>query len=285
MFQSSKMTHIPSSTPFSQFHLLSFDVYGTLIDEQKGIKTSLLNSPHLSKLPQSHPFKSSQQELLDAFNKHEHRIQKASPTMLYKDVLANTYKLLVQDLKSTSEFSLGDEPLDDAAEQFGRSIKDWPAFPDTVPALKSLAKHFKLVPLSNIDNASLNQTLENGLAGAPFAALYTAEDIGSYKPDPRNFEYLISHAGQDFPGDFGIENGDSEQVKTEKVKSQILHVAMGLFHDHVPASALGLEGVYVDRESNVGRALEGELKEKARYGWRVRSLGELAAMVEEQMEK
>ncbi|KAF2813454.1 uncharacterized protein BDZ99DRAFT_460694, partial [Mytilinidion resinicola] len=235
------MTLVPSSTPFSQFRLLSFDIYGTLIDQETGIVTALLDSPHISKLPPSHPFKTSRSELLNAFKKHEHPIQKLHPTLLYKDVLARTYKRLI----STSGDVLGDEPLDAAADRFGASIKDWQAFPDTVPALKSLAKHFKLAPLSNIDNASLKLTLENGLAGASFDALYTAEDIGSYKPDLRNFEYLIKHAGEDFADDFGIEKGDSEEVKREKVKSQLLHVAMALFHDHVPAKALELESVWV----------------------------------------
>jgi FMN phosphatase YigB (HAD superfamily) len=133
-------------------------------------------------------------------------------------VLAHTYNLTVEDLKSTSREALGDELLDDAAERIGLSIKDGPAFPDTVPSLLSLGKHFKLAPLSSIDNTSLKQTLENGLAGVPFAALNTAEDIGSYKPNPRNFEYLIKHAGQDFTEDFGINYGDSEEIKREKAK-------------------------------------------------------------------
>ncbi|KAF2496327.1 HAD-superfamily hydrolase [Lophium mytilinum] len=281
------MTLVPSSTPFSQFRLLTFDIYGTLIDQETGIVTALLSSPHISKLPSSHPFKSSRSELLNAFKKHEHPIQKSHPTLLYKDVLARTYKRLVEDLISTSDTALGDEPLDAAAEQFGASIKDWQAFPDTVPALKSLAKHFKLAPLSNIDNASLKLTLENGLAGASFDTLYTAEDIGSYKPDLRNFEYLIKHAGEDFAEDFGIGKGDSDEVMREKVKGQLLHVAMALFHDHVPAKALKLESVWVDREVNIlGRTMEGEdIKEKASFGWHVHSLGELAAMVEEQLAK
>jgi FMN phosphatase YigB (HAD superfamily) len=53
--------------------------------------------------------------------------------------------------------------------------------------------------------------------------MYIAEDIGSYKPDARNFEYLITHLKEQ---GFG--------------KEHLLHVAQSLFHDHVPAKALGL---------------------------------------------
>nr|GFD60369.1 hypothetical protein [Tanacetum cinerariifolium] len=78
-----------------------------------------------------------------------------------------------------------------------------PAFPDTVAALRRLQKTFKLVVLSNVDNESFQAGNAHGLEGFKFDAVYTAQDIGSYKPDLRNFEYMLSHVKEDF----GIEKG------------------------------------------------------------------------------
>ena len=65
-----------------------------------------------------------------------------------------------------------------------------------------------------------------------FDAIYTAEDIGSYKPDPRNFEYLLEH----LETDLGLS------------KSNILHTAQTLHHDHTPARAIGLDNAWIDRQ-------------------------------------
>jgi putative hydrolase of the HAD superfamily len=54
--------------------------------------------------------------------------------------------------------------------------------------------------------------------------------VGSYKPDERNFAALTDRLGAD-----GV------------AKDRILHVAQSLFHDHVPAKALGLRTVWIDR--------------------------------------
>jgi 2-haloacid dehalogenase len=67
--------------------------------------------------------------------------------------------------------------------------------------------------------------------GVEFDAIYTAEDIGSYKPDPSNFEYLIEHVKSDLG--YG--------------KSDILHTAQGIRHDHIPARSIGLDNAWIDR--------------------------------------
>lgn len=65
-----------------------------------------------------------------------------------------------------------------------------------------------------------------------FDAVYTAEDIGSYKPDPENFDYLLRH----LEDDFGV------------VADSVIHVAQSLYHDHAPAKAAGLDTVWIDRQ-------------------------------------
>jgi 2-haloacid dehalogenase len=68
-----------------------------------------------------------------------------------------------------------------------------------------------------------------------FDAIYTAQDIGSYKPDRRNFQYLIDRLGEQ-----GVAKGE------------ILHVAQSLFHDHVTAQAMGLASAWIDRRDEAG---------------------------------
>ena len=238
------MPLVPSSTPLTHFRLLSFDVYGTLVDWETGIATALLASPHLSSLPSSHPFKTSRKALLKAFETHERAIQTAHPNMLYSAVLGESYKQLVASLSTststsndtTKETENNDALVAAAAAAFSSSIASWPAFPDTLAALHALSARSTLVPLTNTSNALFAQTRARALAGAPLAAACTAEDVGSYKPALANFEYLVARAQADFgvPGD------------------RILRVAQSLWHDRVPAARLGLESVWVDRGGVMG---------------------------------
>ena len=145
-------------------------------------------------------------------------------------------KLLTQAyLRLASDFNV---PITDAvktsAEEFGGSIAQWQPFPDTVDAMRRLGRYYKLVPLSNVDNASFKQTCEGPLKGVRFWKCYVAEDIGSYKPDLKNFEYLITQAGKDSGGEVGKEG--------------ICMVAQSLWHDHVPSRKMGISSVWIDRE-------------------------------------
>ncbi len=202
------------SADLSSFKVLSFDCYGTLIDWESGIRAAL--QPLLDEAGVS----LSHEALLATFAKHESAQQAATPDLPYADLLTEIHRQLA-DLLSV-------EMGDTAHRLFGASVADWPAFGDTVAALEYLQKHHQLVILSNVDNASFegsNRRLE-----VTFDAVYTAQDIGSYKPSQRNFDYLLARLVEQ-----GIE------------KSEILHVAQSLFHDHVPAKAAGLACAWIDR--------------------------------------
>lgn len=64
-------------------------------------------------------------------------------------------------------------------------------------AIESLGKRYKLVPLSNVDHASFDQILAGPLLGCHFDQIYTAEDIGTYKPDVKKFHYLLENVKAD----------------------------------------------------------------------------------------
>jgi 2-haloacid dehalogenase len=85
-----------------------------------------------------------------------------------------------------------------------------------------------LIILSNVDRASF--AASNLRLGVTFTAIITAEDLGSYKPSPRNFAALVHRAAA-----MGIDSG------------RLLHVAQSLFHDHVPAKRAGLRTVWINR--------------------------------------
>jgi 2-haloalkanoic acid dehalogenase type II len=253
-----------------EYKLLSFDIYGTLIDWETGLYTSLL--PLLSKLPASHsnhPSHRSEAEnrafILNAYVQLELAIQKENPTLAYPAVLSSVYTRLAE------QFNIAITGTE--AEEFGKKIGTWPAFPDTVAAMQVLAKHYKLVVLSNVDRVSFSQTLSGPLSGVKFDAIYTAQDIGSYKPDLRNFEYMTREAKREF----GVE------------KSEVLKVAQSLVHDHVPAMEFGLRpSVWIERrpggaEARMGGKLE-ELKESVQLAATFPTLGDFAEAVEKGFE-
>lgn len=193
------------------FTTLTFDVYGTLIDWEAGILAAL--QPWLA----SRGARVEDEALLAEFARIESRWEKERPRMLYPELLAHVHGEL-------SEF-YGVTPDAEAAAAFGRSVGDWPPFADSRESLHYLARHFRLVVLSNVDRASLERSAKR--LDTVFDLRFTAEDIGSYKPSPANFDHLLAHVGEE--------------------KGRVLHVAQSLFHDHVPCARAGLASAWIDR--------------------------------------
>ncbi|KAI0144489.1 HAD-like domain-containing protein [Xylariaceae sp. FL1272] len=253
------MTSYPDLTSFKA---LSFDCYGTLIDWESGfLRTITLLT---SQLPASHPLntnppREAMQRVHEIANTHE----QTTGSMPYNEILAT----------SLSQFAneIGVPCPDSISEPFGNSPGTWPPFPDTIAALQTLAKHYKLILLSNTDNANIASTTTKQLSPVHFAAVYTAQDIGSYKPSPNNFHYLFSRAKRDLGVDW--KEGD------------LLHVARSLYADHAPAKELGLRSVWIarggDREEGAGGDY-GEYKEKCAFEWRFDDLAAFAREVERQ---
>jgi 2-haloacid dehalogenase len=207
----------------SGFRALSLDCYGTLIDWERGI------SAVLRPWARDHDLDIDDERLLAAYGEHEARMEARTPTARYPDVVAQSMMAIGQDLGV---------PVSRAeAERLATSVPEWPAFPDSREALTSLAKHYKLIVLSNVDRASFRGSSQR--LGVSFTEVITAEDVGCYKPSARNFEVLLARAAQ-----HGIGG------------HTLLHVAQSLFHDHVPAKAVGLATVWINRRHDrAGRGL------------------------------
>jgi 2-haloalkanoic acid dehalogenase type II len=261
------MTHVPSSTPLTHFKLISFDVFGTLIDWETGIYNSLISNAPFSSLPSSSSL-NHRKTLLEAFDVCERNIEQEQPGLEYADVLASVFRLLVKEKTAAGEMNNTDgETVEQGAISFAKSLENWPAFPDSVAALEKLHKYYKyLIPLSNSSPTTLGPAIANSLKGFPFTTTYTAAQIGSYKPDLNNFMYLLDHVKQDY----GVG------------KDEVLHVGQSLHHDHEPATKMGLEGCWVDRNGVIGQVNRED--SDARFGWEVKSLEELADLVERAFE-
>jgi len=201
----------------TDFKVLTFDCYGTLIDWESGIWDAF------QPLLMTNACETVTRTLaLEAFAGFETRQEKETPGMSYPKLLARVHR-------ATAEH-FGLDTNGDLDEAFGQSISLWPAFPDTADALRILKRHYKLVILSNVNRDGF--AASNRKLGVAFDAIYTAEDVGSYKPDPRNFDYLLEHLG----ADLGLESTD------------VLHTAQSLHHDHIQAKAHGLANAWVDRQ-------------------------------------
>ncbi|KAK4444259.1 HAD-like domain-containing protein [Podospora aff. communis PSN243] len=248
------------------FKALSFDCYGTLIDWENGLIHSL--SPILSLLPASHPWTLRPLSAVEHFNAHSSHLWATQPLLPYDANLTQSFLLLAREAGVTLPESVD-------ASEIGSAPGRWPAFEDSVAALQTLKRFYKLIILSNVNNGNIARTVKDNLAPVVFDGVYTAEEIGSYKPSLENFRYLFEHAKMDF----GVD----------KEKGELLHVARSLTADHVPAKEVGLRSVFIarggDRREKYGTG--GDLEELTREGklgfeWKFDTLGEFAAEVERQ---
>jgi 2-haloacid dehalogenase len=211
---------------FSQFEILTFDCYGTLIDWESGILKAL------HPLMQKHGVKVSDEEVLEAYAEAESKAE-ALPFKPYREVLSQ----VVRDLGAKFRF----KPTDQDQGSLADSIKTWQPFPDTVEALKRLHRRYKLSIISNIDDDLFHETAK--VLQVPFDYVTTALEVGSYKPSFNNFHRALQ--------------------KMNITKDRVLHVAQSLHHDVEPTRALGIRSVWVNRrrgKSGSGATIKSSVK-------------------------
>ena len=240
-----------SGLKLSDFKALSFDCYGTLIDWEIGLLDVL------RPWADENNISASDDELLEAFAHHEFEEEAEVPSSPYPEILSGV------QIAMARQFGVRSRPAD--RRSLSESVGNWPAFADSADALKRLQKHFKLIVLSNVDNESFARSEEK--LGITFDAVYTAEDICSYKPAKANFRYLLSHA----KADLGLEPKD------------ILHTAQSLIHDHIPAQKMGLRTCWINRRGDDDGTATGATKpppEPVEPNLTFTSLAELADAIE-----
>ena len=195
---------------FAAFDALTFDCYGTLIDWETGILEGL------RPVAAAHGSERVTTSCWRRFARHEAALE-AATYRSYREVLAGAVRGVGADL--------GFEPSEDEVAAFSASVGDWPAFADSAEALAALQRRFRLGVITNCDDDLF--ALSNRRLGVEFDWVVTAQQARGYKPNPANF--VLAFERIDVP------------------RERILHVAQSLFHDHVPAKALGMTTVWIDR--------------------------------------
>jgi 2-haloacid dehalogenase len=223
------------------YDAITFDCYGTLIDWETGL------TAYLRPLIEAHDVHAVDDFLLEFFGRTEASLQ-AGPYRSYRKTLEAVLTALGQRLGFRSSAA--------ALAGFPDSIGDWLPFPDTIAALEALAGRFRLAVISNIDDDLFDLT--QARLGIAFDHVVTAAQVQAYKPDPRPFLTAIDRIGV--------------------AKARILHVAQSPFHDIAPATALGIDTVWIDRHQGHGGGATAPAQ--ATPKWTLKNLSELVAALE-----
>jgi 2-haloalkanoic acid dehalogenase type II len=212
----------------SDFDLITFDCYGTLIDWEGGIVAAF----------QSEAARDGRAldagEIISAYMAEEPAVE-AGRYSSYRAVLADT--------ASRAASRLGWAITAERAAFLARSLPGWRPFPDTNAALERLSRRFSLGILSNTDDDLLALTRRHFTVD--FDLIVTAQQVKSYKPALAHFQEAAART-----------RGERQ-----------LHAAQSYFHDVVPASKLGIPVVWVNRKGETAPAAgprpTGEVKDLA----------------------
>jgi 2-haloacid dehalogenase len=136
------------------------------------------------------------------------------------------YDQVINDALARAAKLWGIEHRDADARAIYEAVPTWGPHPDVPEALQTLAASFPLVILSNAADEQIQSNVDK--LGAPFHAVYTAEQAQAYKPRLQAFEYMLDQLG------CGPQD--------------ILHVSSSLRYDLIPAHDLRVPNkVYVNR--------------------------------------
>ena len=194
--------------------VMTFDVVGTLIDFETGILDYVQGKAKAAGV------KLTDRAILEAYAVAEDRQHHETPRLPFPSMMAPMYRDMAK--------VLGLSGSETDAQGFRLSIPHWPAFPDSIAALKRLRKRFHLVAMTNSDNWALShfaRTLDQ-----PFDDLVTAEMVGWNKPDPQVFAFTRGRLSKE-----GFEFND------------IIHVAQSQYHDIAISKRLGYPTVWIER--------------------------------------
>jgi 2-haloacid dehalogenase len=103
----------------------------------------------------------------------------------YADVISNSLE------RTCKRWSL--EFRREEAEAIYNAVPSWGPNADVPEPLAKVAKEYPLVILSNASNSQIRDNVAK--LGAPFHAVYTAEQAQAYKPRLRAFEYMLDELG------------------------------------------------------------------------------------------
>jgi len=136
------------------------------------------------------------------------------------------YRQVIKDSLGRTAARWGVDYRDSDGQVMVDAVPTWGPHPDVPEALVKLASRFPLVILSNAADDQIASNVEK--LGAPFHAVFTAEQAQAYKPRLKAFEYMLDQ--------LGCSTAD------------VLHVSSSLRYDLMPAHDLRITNkVYVNR--------------------------------------
>lgn len=224
---------------FSRFEVFTFDCYGTLINWEAGLLAAL------RRILSAHGKNPDDATLLELYGDLEQRAEQGE---------FHPYRQVLESVVRRFGTELGFAPTPEEARSLPESLPGWRPWPDTVAALQALKARFRLAILSNVDDDLFAATRPH--LGVAFDEVITAQQAQAYKPSLKMFELALSRI-----------NAPAHRV---------LHVGQSIYHDVIPAQALGLATVWVNRPSarpGAGAAKAADAKPDVT----VTSLAELAA--------
>jgi 2-haloacid dehalogenase len=149
-------------------------------------------------------------DLLERYHELEPQVQAEDPTSSYRDVMTEVARRL----------GVGEPEL------LARSLPSWEPFPEVRAALEEArSRGWKLALLSNTDRDFIEASRER--IGVPFELAIVASEIGSYKPARTHWDRFFAETGA--------------------ATDHHVHVAQSHYHDVIPADALGLTTVWINR--------------------------------------
>jgi 2-haloacid dehalogenase len=198
----------PMALP-SKVNWVTFDVYGTLIDWEKGV------SDAFEREAKRDGFTIDRDEVIALFHEISREIESGSYE-LYAEVLRRTAVEIAKRIGW---------PLEPSRSGFlPDSVQRWAPFKETNAQLRKFVSNFETGLVSNIDDKLLGQTRRH--IPHDFDLVVTAQQVRSYKPDPAHFNECARRIG---------------------TKKGWVHVASSYYHDVEPCIKLKVPVIWVNR--------------------------------------
>src|SRR3954462_6337464 len=194
----------------SGIHWITFDVYGTLIDWEKGVADAF------EKEASRDGFTIDRDQVIALFHEVSREVESGSYE-LYAEVLRRTALEIAKRI---------DWPLESSRSGFlPDSVQRWPAFKETPAQLNKFKKKFNVGLISNVDDKLLGQTRRH--IPIDYDLVVTAQQVRSYKPDPAHFKEGARRIGG---------------------KKGWVHIASGYETDVAPCLKMNVPVIWVNRK-------------------------------------
>jgi 2-haloalkanoic acid dehalogenase type II len=190
--------------------LMTFDVFGTLVDWRRGLG---LSDEVFDRVI-------DRQGELEAVGFARRRAEAEGRSMGDREAFRPYAEIVAQSLVDEAGFSA------EEAARVGMEAGRWPLYPDSAEALRKLRAIARCAAITNSDEAHGVQV--QAQLGFRLDGWICAEDVGTYKPDPQMWRAASRRLGVPLNRDWW-------------------HVSAYADYDHQTARALGLTCVFVKR--------------------------------------